>query len=102
MLNQNILDKKYNFLRPIKINRLIRLGREMDGGYIVDSNIIDNCDTLITFGLGDSSQIEDQWSFETNFIKRNKKLSIFVYDYTVSVSPYIKKNFEIFKKIHYF
>ena len=91
MLNQNILDKKYNFLRPIKINRLIRLGREMDGGYIVDSNIIDNCDTLITFGLGDSSQIEDQWSFETDFIKRNKKLSIFVYDYTVSASPYIKK-----------
>ena len=74
MLNQNILDKKYNFLRPIKINTLIRLGREMDGGYIVDSNIIDNCDTLITFGLGDSSQIEDQWSFETDFIKRNKKL----------------------------
>ena len=91
MLNQNILDKKYNFLRPIKINRLIRLGREMDGGYIVDSNIIDNCDTLITFGLGDSSQIKDQWSFETDFIKRNKKLSIFVYDYTVSASPYIKK-----------
>ena len=91
MLNQNILDKKYNFLRPIKFNRLIRLGREMDGGYIVDSNIIDNCDTLITFGLGDSSQIEDQWSFETDFIKRNKKLSIFVYDYTVSASPYIKK-----------
>ena len=91
MLKQNILDKKYNFLRPIKINTLIRLGREMDGGYIVDYNIINNTDILITFGLGDGSQIPDQWSFELDFIKRNKKLSIFVYDYTVSASPYIKK-----------
>ena len=91
MLKQNILDKKYNFLRPIKINTLIRLGREMDGGYIVDYNIINNTDILITFGLGDGSQIPDQWSFELDFIKRNKKLSIFAYDYTVSASSYIKE-----------
>jgi len=91
MLKQNILDKKYNFLRPIKIHRLIRLGQKMDGGYIVDSNIIDNCDILITFGLGDGSQIPDQWSFELDFIKRNKNLSIFVYDHTVNALPYIKK-----------
>jgi len=91
MLNQNILDKKYNFLRPIKINGLIRLGRKMDGGYIVDPNIIDNCDILITFGVGDSSQIPDQWSFESDIIKRKKNLSIFLYDYTVSGLPYIKK-----------
>ena len=63
----------------------------MDGGYIVDYNIINNTDILITFGLGDGSQIPDQWSFELDFIKRNKKLSIFAYDYTVSASPYIKK-----------
>ena len=40
MNKQNILEKKYNFLRPIKTDNLIRLGREMDGGYIVDYNII--------------------------------------------------------------
>jgi|TARA_B100001971_G_scaffold53264_1_gene48420 hypothetical protein len=91
MNKQNILEKKYNFLRPIKTNNLIRLGRKMDGGYIVDCNIINNADILITFGLGDGSQIPDQWSFELDFIKRNKKLSIFAYDYTVSTSSYIKK-----------
>ena len=46
MSKQNILDKKYNFLRPIKTNSLIRLGPEVDGGYIVDSNIINNTDIL--------------------------------------------------------
>jgi len=91
MNKQNILKKKYNFLRPIKTNNLIRLGREMDGGYIVDCNIINNTDILITFGLGDGSQTPGQWSFELDFIKRNKKLSIFAYDYTVSASSYIKK-----------
>tara|TARA_B100001013_G_scaffold340396_1_gene263555 strand:+ start:242 stop:1072 length:831 start_codon:yes stop_codon:yes gene_type:complete len=98
MLKQNILDKKYNFLRPLKINRLIRLGRKMDGGYIVDSDIIGNCDILITFGLGDSSQIADQWSFESDFIKRNKNLSIFVYDYTVNSMPYITKIWKYLKR----
>jgi len=63
----------------------------MDGDCIVDCNIINNADILITFGLGDGSQIPDQWSFELDFIKRNKKLSIFAYDYTVSTSSYIKK-----------
>ena len=91
MNKQNILEKKYNFLRPIKTNNLIRLGRKMDGDCIVDCNIINNADILITFGLGDGSQIPDQWSFELDFIKRNKKLSIFAYDYTVSTSSYIKK-----------
>ena len=57
MNKQNILEKKYNFLRSIKTNNLIRLGREMDGGYIVDSNIINNTNILITFGLWDASQL---------------------------------------------
>jgi len=56
MNKQNILEKKYNFLRSIKTNNLIRLGREMDGDYIVDSNIINNTDILITFGLWDALQ----------------------------------------------
>ena len=58
------IDKKYNFLRPIKNSNLIRLGRNLDGGYIVDSSIIQKCDTLITFGLG------PDWSFELDYIKK--------------------------------
>ncbi len=46
MTKQNILANKYDFLKPVKNNRLIRLGRKMDGGYIVDSKIVDNCEIL--------------------------------------------------------
>jgi len=81
----NILDKKYNFLRPIKIGSLIRLGGKKDGGYIVDSRTVDKCQTLITFGLG------PHWDFELDYIKRNENLLIFVYDHTVSKLPYIKE-----------
>jgi hypothetical protein len=98
MTKQNILANKYDFLKPVKNNRLIRLGRKMDGGYIVDSKIVDNCEILITFGLGDSSQIPGQWSFELDFIKRNKNISIFVYDYTVSIWPYLKKIWKYFRR----
>ena len=31
------VDKKYNFLKPIKNGNLTRIGRDEDGGYIVDS-----------------------------------------------------------------
>ncbi len=79
------IDKKYNFLRPIKNSNLIRLGRNLDGGYIVDSSIIQKCDTLITFGLG------PDWSFELDYIKKNNQIQIYMYDYTVSSYPYIKE-----------
>ena len=44
-------NKKYNFLKPIKTSNLTRLGGNQDGGYVVDFEIIKNCNTLITFGL---------------------------------------------------
>ena len=34
------MEKKYNFLIPIKNKDLIRLGREADGGYVVDKNVV--------------------------------------------------------------
>ena len=79
------IDKKYNFLKPFKNTNLTRLGRNHDGGYIIDKTIVKNCNTLITFGLG------PDWSFELDYIRNNKNVSIFMYDYTVSSYPYIKE-----------
>tara|TARA_Y100001970_G_scaffold293816_1_gene443453 strand:- start:5627 stop:6421 length:795 start_codon:yes stop_codon:yes gene_type:complete len=79
------MDKKYNFLKPIKNENLVRLGRAADGGYIVDKSIVKNCDVLVTFGMG------PDWSFELDYIKKNPKVKIFMYDYTVSSLPYIKE-----------
>ena len=93
MTKLNILDKKYNFLRPLKINNLIRLGDNQDGGYIVDKNVVDKCEILISLGLG------MQYTFETDFIKRNKNLLIYVYDHTINAFIYIK---EIWKYLRRF
>ena len=77
-------NEKYNFLKDDKTSNLIRLGRNEDGGYVVDSEIIKKCDTLITYGLG------PDWSFELDYIKKNKNLKIYLYDHTTSSSPYVK------------
>ena len=86
------LDKKYNFIRPIKTSNLSRLGSKYDGGYVVDSEIIKNCNTLISFGLG------PDWSFELDYMKKNKDIKIYIYDHTVSSFPYIKDILKYFRR----
>jgi len=74
------LSEKYDYISPIKIHNaeLIRLGCKKDGGYIIAKSLLKN-EILISFGVG------HDWSFEKDFIKRNKNLKIFMYDYTTSV-----------------
>jgi len=86
------IDKKYNFLKPIKTSNLKRLGRNADGGYVVDYEIIKNTKTLITFGLG------PDWSFELDYISKNKEIKIYIYDHTVSSYPYIKDVFKYLRR----
>ena len=91
-MNYNQMDKKYNFLKPIKNQNLIRLGRKADGGYIVDRNIVEKTDGLISFGMG------FDWSFELDYIKTNKKVKIFMYDCYVSGKPYLKEILKYLKR----
>ena len=90
------VDKKYNFLRPMRTPNLVRLGRAVDGGYVVDSEIVKKCNTLITFGLG------PDWSFELDYIKKNKNLKIYLYDHTTNswnfYFPYIKEILKYFRR----
>ena len=79
------MDKKFNFLKPLKNQNLIRVGREADGGYIVDKKVVASVDYLISFGMG------SDWSFELDYIKINKKVKIFMYDCYVSKKPYLKE-----------
>tara|TARA_X000001036_G_scaffold424191_1_gene448975 strand:- start:239 stop:1051 length:813 start_codon:yes stop_codon:yes gene_type:complete len=88
----SVIDIKYNFLKPLKNSNLLRLGRNHDGGYIVDSTVINKCNTLITFGLG------PDWSFELDAIKRNKNIKIYMYDYSVSSAPYVKDVIKYFRR----
>lgn len=79
------IDKKLNFLCPIKTANLARFGEKLDGGYVVDSKMMMNTNTLITFGLGPN------WKFELEYLSLNKNNKVHIYDHTVSSYPYIKK-----------
>ena len=86
------MDKKYNFLKPLKTPNLIRLGRKADGGYVVDKQIIQNTNTLVSFGLG------SDWSFELDYLKINKDVKIHMYDFQVSKITYIKSILKYLKR----
>ena len=51
------------FLRPLKGAELVRMGRDNDGGYLVDKRSIISSEFLLSFG------IYDDWSFEKDFKK---------------------------------
>ena len=66
------------FLRPFDCPNLIRLGRNYDGGYIVNKHDVTKAKCLLSFG------ISHDWSFEREFSKfNNNKISAF--DGSVSV-----------------
>mgnify|MGYP001269606679 CR=1 FL=1 len=88
-----LIDKKYNFLKPIKTPNLIRFGGKLDGGYVVDFEIIKKCNNLITLGLGPN------WSFELDYLSKNKKNKVHIYDHTVSSYPYIKAIGKYFRRL---
>lgn len=72
-----------NELRPIITNDLIRVGRNNDGGYVVNKSAILN-NHLISLG------INTDWSFELDFLKYSNK-SIKMYDGSIGLSVF-KKN----------
>ena len=80
-------------LKPKKNFLLKRVGKDNDGGYLVDLNSIKNSKSLISFG------INDDWSFEESFSKLNLNCKIFCYDNNLS-SYFLLKNF--FKNLFFF
>lgn len=56
---------------------LIRLGKDFDGGYVVEKNSVLNSEILLSFGLS------DDWSFEEGFSSLGNKI-VYCYDYSVN------------------
>ena len=69
--------------KPYSSKNLIRLGHMKDGGYIINQEIIDQSQVLLTFGLS------DEFSFEEDFYKLTNK-KVIVYDHTVTKVFWIK------------
>jgi len=68
------------FLKPIRINlnSLVRLGMNYDGGYVISKKTLEYTKTIITFGLN------DDWSFEKDFIRLRPKVKVVAFDHTVT------------------
>ncbi len=82
--------KKY---LPVKTNDLIRVGRNRDGGYVMNERTIHLTKYLV--GLG----ISTDWSFEKDFKQKNKSLEIFAFDFSVSYKDFINVSRESLKRI---
>jgi len=74
-------------LKPVFIKKsdLIRIGPKRDGGYVLDKRVINKIEYIITCGLS------DDWEFEKEFSKINKKVKILAYDHTVNSGFWIKR-----------
>jgi hypothetical protein len=69
--------------KPFYCDDLIRLGKNNDGGYIVNKSDIKKTQKLLSFG------IKDDWSFEEDFYKINS-CSIDAYDGTINSDDELK------------
>jgi len=70
-------------LKPKHCYNLVRLGKDNDGGYLVEKDSLLNSESLISFG------INLDWSFEKDFFKL-KERPIHCYDHTIKYSFFKK------------
>jgi hypothetical protein len=81
------------FLQPKKIATLRRIGRDYDGGYLIDSRNVSASQALISLG------VNDDWSFEEQFHALNP-VPIIAYDGSVSRKLFRHKLLSALKSPH--
>jgi hypothetical protein len=91
-----MLSKK---LKPKYYYNLMRLGKNNDGGYLVEKDSLKASKALISFGLS------FDWAFERDFFKFHRNAPIHCYDHTVKYSKIKKFSFRsllnMFNKKYY-
>lgn len=73
-----------NKLKPDGLYKLIRVGKDNDGGYLICENSVMDSSTLVSFG------ISDDFSFEEHF-QKIKNVDIFAFDPTINLNFFLKK-----------
>lgn len=63
-------DPSIEVLVPDPTDDLVRLGREMDGGYVIPSRVVASVDMVVSLG------IEDEWSFELALLTLNPSIRL--------------------------
>ena len=74
-------------LIPFDLGKMIRVGNNKDGGYVVSENGIKSCEFLLSIGLG------FHFSFEKDFLKLKKSDSLLIESYDNSVSKKIMREY---------
>lgn len=77
------LPRELDYLRPLVMADICRLGRNNDGGYIVPRSVLTLSEYLISFGLS------FDWSFERAFKLQKPEITIDAYDHSVSRSSVV-------------
>ena len=72
------------YFKPYTCSNLIRIGKNNDGGYLVDETSMIKTNVLLSFG------IDHDWSFEENFYL-NTNCLVHAYDGSVGLIFFIKK-----------
>ena len=84
----------HKILKPKYNNDLIRIGRDNDGGYLVEKKSFENTECLISLG------INDDWSFEEDFLKK-KNIIIKCFDDVLDEKFLLKKIIKQFISFFY-
>jgi len=79
--------------RPKFLNDLIRVGAAFDGGYVINERSIRSSEYLFCFG------VNDDWSFEADFLNRKPSLRVHCFDYSVSKQVFLSKLLDALKAI---
>jgi len=90
------LKKSLNYLAPIQLKSLIRVGNKRDGGYVLEKNSLKKINFLLSFGLANN------FTFEKNFLKLNSESEILIYDHTVNKKKFFLDFIKSIKRIIYF
>ena len=73
------------FLNPIVVDPMVRIGAPNDGGYVLPPECVTGADCMISMG------ISNDWSFEEQSRALNPRLTIQGYDHTISAYIFKRK-----------
>ena len=73
-------------IHPYKVGKLIRLGHNNDGGYVIPEVAL--CHSHILFGIG----INDDWSFEEDFVQHVPRARVVGVDGTAGLALLIRRS----------
>jgi hypothetical protein len=80
-----LIPEELNFLAPLVVTDLIRVGGENDGGYGVPKSLIREAEILVSMG------IDNDWTFDEECRTLNPALRVHAYDFTISRKLFVKQ-----------